>query len=63
MIPGMNAKQMKKMERQNFSGNGRILRYAFCIKIDTMRNVVNKLANWIICFDECNGSRNLSSNW
>lgn len=44
---------MKKMERQNFSGNGRILRYAFCIKIDTMRNVVNKSANWIICFLIC----------
>lgn len=25
----------------------------FCIKIDTMRNVVNKSANWIICFLIC----------
>lgn len=41
------------MKRQNFSGNGRILRYDFCINIDTMRNVVNKSANWIICFLIC----------
>ena len=39
--------------RRNFSGNGRILRYAFGIKIDTMRDVVNKSANWIIYFLIC----------
>ena len=63
MIPGMNAKQMKKMERQ-------MKKMGMDMKdLKGVKEVIIRLEDKELVIpnaevsDECNGSRNLSSNW
>ena len=56
MIPGMNAKQMKKMERQ-------MKKMGMDMKdLKGVKEVIIRLEDKELVIDECNGSGNLSSN-